>query len=125
MVLWFVDVSTTPIPAGPRALYITPGTAPVSPRTTNSRITRVHETGAGPDQALAPILGYLRELRVAPEPVQVVAVSPADVLLDRFARYLTDGAEFNPVRSHPSETVHPAELHRRTGSNPSERRSQD
>lgn len=41
-------------------------------------------------QGLAPILGYLRGLGVAPEPVPVVAVLPVDVLLDRFARYLTE-----------------------------------
>ena len=40
-------------------------------------------------QGLAPILGYLRGLGVAPGPVPLVAVSRADVLLDRFARYLT------------------------------------
>jgi integrase/recombinase XerD len=38
---------------------------------------------------LAPILGYLRGLGVVPEPVPVVAHSPAEVLLDRFATYLT------------------------------------
>jgi integrase/recombinase XerD len=38
---------------------------------------------------LAPILGYLRGLGVAPGPVPVVADSRADVLLERFARYLT------------------------------------
>ena len=37
---------------------------------------------------LAPILGYLRGLGVAPVPVPVAAVLPADVLLDRFASYL-------------------------------------
>ena len=35
--LWSLDVSTTPIPAGPRAFYVRPGTAPVSPRTAKSR----------------------------------------------------------------------------------------
>ena len=37
MVLWIVDVSTTPIPAGPRALYVTEGPAPDSPPTAKSR----------------------------------------------------------------------------------------
>ena len=36
-----------------------------------------------------------------------------------------NGVEFSPVRCHPSRTVHPADLHRRTASNRSERRSQD
>jgi site-specific recombinase XerD len=37
---------------------------------------------------LAPILGYLRGLGVTPVPVSVVAVLPAEVLLERFAQYL-------------------------------------
>ena len=40
-------------------------------------------------RGLTPILGYLRGLGVAPGPEPVVAHLPADVLLDRFARYLT------------------------------------
>lgn len=51
------------------------------------RRTYTHHVSVG---GLAPILGYLRGLGVAPGPVPVAAVLPADVLLDRFARYLTE-----------------------------------
>jgi integrase/recombinase XerD len=38
--------------------------------------------------ALEPILGYLRELGVAPDPVAVGPVTPAGELLERYRRYL-------------------------------------
>jgi integrase/recombinase XerD len=38
--------------------------------------------------ALEPILGYLRELGVAPDRIAAVPVTPADVLIERYRRYL-------------------------------------
>jgi site-specific recombinase XerD len=42
------------------------------------------------ERALAPLLGYLRRLGVAPSPAVMVAVTPVDVLLSEYRRYLED-----------------------------------
>jgi site-specific recombinase XerD len=41
-------------------------------------------------RALAPLLEYLRRLRVVPPPAVMVAVTPADVLVGEYRRYLED-----------------------------------
>jgi len=46
-------------------------------------------TGHRSRRGLAPILGYLRELGVAPADPPVEAVTRTDVLLEQFAGYLT------------------------------------
>lgn len=40
-------------------------------------------------RALGPLLGYLRELGTAPQVPPVVAITPQEVLLERYRRYLT------------------------------------
>lgn len=41
-------------------------------------------------RALAPLLEYLRRLQVVPAPAMMVAVTPADVLVGEYRRYLED-----------------------------------
>lgn len=43
----------------------------------------------GSSRALGPLLGYLRELGTAPHGPPVVAITPEEVLLERYRRYLT------------------------------------
>jgi integrase/recombinase XerD len=42
------------------------------------------------DRALAPLLGYLRRLGMVPPPAVMAAVTPVDVLLGEYRRYLQD-----------------------------------
>ncbi|MEU0157232.1 tyrosine-type recombinase/integrase, partial [Micromonospora fulviviridis] len=42
------------------------------------------------DRALAPLLGYLRRLGAVPPPAAMAAVTPVDVLLSEYRRYLED-----------------------------------
>lgn len=56
-------------------------------------------------RALVPLLGYLRSLGVIPAAPVMVAVEPADVLLERFAEYLSieRGLAVATVRSYVSQ----------------------
>ncbi|TWH70235.1 phage integrase family protein with SAM-like domain [Micromonospora olivasterospora] len=42
------------------------------------------------ERALAPMLGYLRRLGAVPPPAAMAAVTPVDVLLSEYRRYLED-----------------------------------
>ena len=52
------------------------------------RRRRGHRTGVSP-RAVAPVLGYLRSLGVAPSPAEVVPAGPLEALLGRYQAYLS------------------------------------